>query len=176
MHMKNALFRFVSAVRTNTIIGALFALPGIGLAFYFSPNDVGYLLISTVAMVLYVSAQRVNQEEEVGSEIEEIPENKRGFFVSLLILSTFIMVTAQLSTVLILAQFLTGGSALLVIPIAVFFPLIDRRIAEHHLLFSIGGITAMVIVRLFVFVSNYITSPSRDSYISEEIREVGTLY
>ena len=176
--MKKALLRFARAVRTNTISGALFALPAIGITLYLSPDSVGYLLISTTAMILYVSAQRVNQEENKESILENIPENQKGLIVLILLLSTLFGITAQLGAVVGLTDLLAAKNPLLAIVIAVFFPFIDRQLGEQHWILSIASLVSMLaiwIILLGVLLKSQSTNLQNSPHL-DEIRNVRTLY
>lgn len=148
--MRNAVFRFARAVRTNALVGALFALPAIAISFVVVPGDVGYLLISTTVMVLFVSAKRVNTSDENRLDTEELSDSARARLLTLLLASTIAGVTAQLLAVVALAELsaLAFGPTLLPIGIAVLFPVVDRQLGGVHSWLSVGGIVAWLVLRI----------------------------
>lgn len=147
--MRNAVFHFARAVRTNALLGALFALPAILLSFVVVPDDVGYLLISTTVMVLFVSAKRVNTSDENQLDTEDLSESARLRLLVLLLVSTVTAVTAQLLAVVVLTELSTivFGPTLLPIGVAVVFPVTDRWLGRIHSWLSVGGVTSWLVFR-----------------------------
>lgn len=148
--MRSVVVRFVRAVRTNALLGILLALPAVGLSSVFFPDGVGYLLISTTVMVLFVSAKRVNTSGESQLDTEELSDRAQVRLLMLLLVSTVAAVTAQLLAVVALAELSTAllGPTLLPIGIAVLFPVGDRRVGRVHSLLSVGGMTAWLVFRV----------------------------
>lgn len=147
--MKSAVFHFARAVRTNALLGVLFALPAVAISFVVVPDDVGYLLISTTVMVLYVSAKRVNTSRENQFDTEGMSESAQVRLLTLLLVSTVTAVTAQLLTVVALTELSMAllGPTLLPIGIAVLFPVADRRLGRTRWWLSAGGVASWLVFR-----------------------------
>jgi len=148
--MKSVVVRFVRAVRTNALLGVLFALPAVGLSSVLFPDGVGYLVISTTVMVLFVSAKRINTSDRSRLDIEELSDRAQIRLLGLLLVSTVVAVTAQLLAVVALAELSTVlfGPTLLPIGIAVLFPVVDRRVGGVHSLLSVGGLAAWIVFQV----------------------------
>lgn len=170
--MTNVLLRFARAVRNHALAGVLLALPALVFTFFIFPMDVGYLLISTAASILYVSAKRVNRPEEIDEDFEEIP----GQIVRILVASTFLAMNAQLLTVLAMVKALNAslGLSLFTIAIAMLFPVVDRLLAKRHLLLSVSGIGVWVAFTLGKHIIDG-TSYSDNGFWKDSLR-AKTLY
>lgn len=165
--MRSVVVRFVRAVRTNALLGVLFALPAVGLSSVLFPDGVGYLVISTTVMVLFVSAKRINTSDRSRLDTEELSERAQVRLLGLLLVSTAMAVTAQLLAVVALAELSTVlfGPTLLPIGIAVLFPVVDRQVGGVHSLLSVGGITAWLVFQVAGWYYSRDTT-TRDSGLS----------
>lgn len=170
--MRTAVFHFARAIRANALLGVLFALPAVAFSFVVVPDNVGYLLISTTVMVLYVSAKRINTSGENQLDTEELSDSAQARLLKLLLVSTVATVTAQLLAVLALTELSTAllGPTLLPIGIAVLFPVLDRWLGGVRSWLSVGGTTSWLVFRVagWYYSQDTAIRKSRRSLSTEE--------